>query len=277
MQRLKISLHSPLRLLIYGKPGAGKTTLAGTAGLDERSAPVLWLDAGGNPISLAKLRSARIDVLRIAAVSDLAAVYNWLAQGQQQREIFAQENRLTSGYKTIVLDGITHTQRLSMDSITNSEMLAPGQTPPKPDWAHYRSVLAQMILIGSKFYTLPLHMIMTALDHPDMRQLDPTDPKTAFTYNEPMLSGQSVAELPGWALSVGRIALAASYPDRIVKDLKAEAHRPIIQFVPTRYVDAKDQHGLGNYIANPTIRQFLDTIEANAANADANTASAKAQ
>lgn len=269
MQRVKISLRSPLRLLIYGKPGAGKTTLAGTAGLDERSAPVLWLDAGGNPISLSKLKNARIDVLRIAAVSDLANVYNWVVEGQPANHIFAKENRLTSGYKTVVLDGITHTQRLSMDAITNSEALAPGLTPPKPAWGHYRSVLAQMILIGSKFYTLPLHMIMTALDHPDQRRLDAADPDSVFIYNEPMLSGQSVAELPGWALSVGRMALAASYPDTIVKAVKADARQPIIQFVPTRYVDAKDQHGLGDYIANPTIKKFLDTIEANAAQAEA--------
>lgn len=273
MQRVTISPRSPLRILIYGKPGAGKTTLAGTAGLDERSAPVLWLDAGGNPISLSKLKTPRIDVLRIAAVSDLANVYNWLVEGQPAKHIFAQENRLTPPYKTVVLDGITHTQRLSMDSIIGSEALAPGQTPPKPAWGHYRAVLAQMILIGSKFYTLPLHMIMTALDHPDQRLLDPTDPNSAFIYNEPMLSGQSVAELPGWALSVGRIALAASYPDSIVRQVKAEARQPIIQFVPTRYVDAKDQHGLGDYIANPTIKKFLDTIDERAAQADGNTAS----
>lgn len=264
MQRVKISNQSPLRILIYGKPGSGKTTLAGTAGLDERSAPVLWLDAGGNPISLSRLKAARIDVLRLTAVSDLAAVYNWVAQGQQAKDIFALENRLTPPYRTIVFDGITHIQRLSFDAIMNNENIAPGVIPAKPAWGHYRSVLAQMIVIASKFYTLPIHMIMTALEHPDQRRLDATDPESVYIYNEPMLSGQTVAELPGWALNVGRIALAASYTDKIIKAVKAEAHQPIIQFAPTRYIDAKDQHGLGDYIANPSIKRFLDTIEANA-------------
>jgi AAA domain-containing protein len=268
MQRVRISRQSPLRVLIYGKAGAGKTTLAGTAGLDPRSSPVLWLDCGGNPISLAKLRKPAITVMRITAVAELANVYNWLAAGQPAKDYFALENRLTPPYKTVVFDGITHVQRLSFDAILGTENIAPGLTPPVPAWPHYRSSLAQMIVIASKFYTLPLHVIMTALDHPDQRQLDPTDPKTAFIYHEPMLQGQSVDELPGWALSVGRIALAASYIDRIVREVKAEAHQPIIQFVPTRYVDAKDQLGLGDYIANPTVKRFLDTIEANAAQAD---------
>lgn len=272
MQRVKISPLSPLRLLIYGKPGARKTTLAATAGLDERTAPVLWLDAGGNPISISRLKGARIDVLRIGAVSDLAAVYNWFAANQPAKDVFALENRLTPPYKTLVFDGITHIQRLSFDAITNSENVAPGLIPPKPEWAHYRSVLSQMIVIASKFYTLPINVIMTALEHPDQRFLIPGDQSTQFIYTEPMLSGQTVSELPGWALNVGHMMIAASYDPRIVRAIKADDNDVIVQFKPTRYVDAKDQHRLGDYIANPTITKFLDIIEANAAQADANTA-----
>lgn len=264
MQRVKISPVSPLRLLIYGKPGVGKTTLAGTAGTDARSAPVLWLDAGGNPISLSRFKAPRIDVLRIAAVSDLVEIYNWLAAGQDAKAFFAVENRLAPPYKTIVFDGITHIQRLSFDAIMNTQNIAPGMVPPVPAWPHFRSALGQMIVIASKFYTLPIHVIVTALDHPDQRLRDPDDKQSTYIFHEPMLQGQSVDEFPGWALSVGRMALASTYTDVIVKQTKAELHQPIIQFKPSRYVDAKDQHNLGDYFANPTIGKFLDIIDSRA-------------
>lgn len=262
MQRIKLSKRSRLKLLIYGKPGKGKTTFAATAGLDDRTAPVLWIDAGGNPIVITRLKDARIDVLQIDALGDLTAIYTWLKAGQPAKNAFALENGLTPPYKTIVFDGISHMQRLSFDAIMNTGDLAPGLIPPKPEWTHYRSVLGQMIGIASKFYTLPLHVIVTALEHPDPRFLIPGQTNSQYIYYEPLLAGQSVDEFPGWALNVGRVALTSTYDDMVIKDLKADGTYNILQFLATRYVDAKDQHDFGPYHANPSVRKLLDIMDA---------------
>jgi hypothetical protein len=260
-----LSGRSPLKLLIYGKPGKGKTTFAGSAALDPRTAPVLWIDAGGNPISLTRIGISadddRLKPLALEKLSDLAECYRWFAGGQKSTDVYALENGLKPPYRTLVFDGITQMQRLSFDAIMNTEDMQPGLIPPKPEWGHYRSVLGQMIRIATKFYTLRLHVIVTALEHPEPRYITPGDNTTAYTYFEPLLAGQSVDEFPAWALNVGRIALASTYDAMTVKEAKAETAFSMLQFKATRYVDAKDQHNFGPYHADPTVAKLLDIMD----------------
>lgn len=266
MRQVVLSGRSPLKLLIYGKPGKGKTTFAGSAALDPRTAPVLWIDAGGNTISLTRLGifegDPRLKPLALEKLSDLAECYRWFREGQKPQDVYALENGLTPPYRTLVFDGITQMQRLSFDAIMKTEDLSPGLIPPKPEWGHYRSVLGQMIGIASKFYTLRLHVIVTALEHPEPRYLTPGDNQSAYTYYEPLLAGQSVDEFPSWALNVGRIALSSTYDDMTVAANNARDTFSMIQFKATRYVDAKDQHNFGPYHADPTITKLLDIMDA---------------
>jgi len=265
MRRVLLSPRSRLRLLIYGKPGSGKTTFAGSAAKDDRTSPVLWIDAGGNPIVLTRIGltadDPRITVLAIDKLSELADIYKWFKAGQPANDIVALENSLTPPYKTLVFDGITHLQRLSFDAIMNTGDLAPGLVPPKPEWGHYRSVLGQMIGIASKYYTLPIHVIVTALEHPEQRFLVPGESSTQYVFREPLLAGQSVDEFPGWALNVGRMALTSTYEDKVIRANKAEDSYSLLQFKATRFVDAKDQHNFGPFHADPTIKKLLDIMD----------------
>jgi hypothetical protein len=268
MRQVILSPRSRLRLLIYGRAGSGKTTFAGSAAKDERTAPVLWLDAGGNPIVLTRLSltadDLRLKILGVDQLSELAAIYNWFRDGQDPKNIVALENGLKPPYKTLVFDGITHLQRLSFDAIMGTGDLAPGLIPPKPEWGHYRSVLGQMIGIASKYYTLPLHIIVTALEHPEQRFLVPGESSTQYIFREPLLAGQSVDEFPGWALNVGRMALTSTYEDKVIKANGAADSYSLLQFKATRFVDAKDQHNFGPFHADPTVKKLLDIMDAKA-------------
>lgn len=275
MQRVKIDPRSKLRVLVYGKPGSGKTTFAATAALDPRTSPVLWVDAGGNPISIAHtfnragkaIDETAIAVLKLDRIEELTEVYAWLANGQPE-DAFAKSNGLTPGFKTIVFDGFTQIQRLSFESVQNTSGIMPGQSAPKPQWTHFRSVLGQMIIVASKFYTLPLHVIATALEDTDVRYRTQGDPETQYNYYQPLFSGQTLHELPAWALNVGRMThIGATDRTTVAKHFGgrglAEA-RTVVQFERTEYVDAKNQHGIADYHVNPNVTAMIEEIYAKA-------------
>jgi len=251
-----------LRLLIYGQYGSGKTTFCATAGLDPRTSPVFWINSGGNPqvIAAKRLHGAKIHVFDLEEISEFEDIYNWFANGQKLESRFAQKYGLKRKYPCIVFDGYTGIQKKSFQAVQGKENFIPGRMPPKPSWDQFGKVLGQMVTIGSMFYELPdMHIIATALEHTDHRQIDPNDKESTIQYKEPALQGQTLEQLPGWALNVGRMAVTASLPISTRMKVKGKPFT-ILQFERTETEDAKDQHGLGFYHGDPTISQMLDIL-----------------
>lgn len=261
-----------LKLLPYAAPGSGKTSFCASATLDDRTTPVLHLDAAGNPdvylrrehgapvYDLARVRMVRVDTLK-----ELSAVYEWLHAKQPLNAPIAKQLGITEPFKTVVYDGATELQRQYFDKVMGVDSSVPiGELLKKAEWGHYRTILAQMLRFASLMYQrLEMHVIVTALRHEETR-FDPPTSKSAddmYKFAEPLLYGQSVEEVPGYAKAVFQMYRKAISPAAKIEGRRCNATFNIANFEHSQYQYGKDQHGFGaELIGDPTITKLLDAM-----------------
>lgn len=263
-KRIDIEESPYLRVLVYGKPGAGKTRFAGTSALDERTAPVLWLDASGNPESLRGYEK-HPDVIRAEDLKDFNDPYRWIMKGQPEGDKFAQDFNLNPPYKTLVIDHLTDVQRMSYRVVLNRTNALPGEFNPPMEWSHHGQVLGQMLNFARSYFNIPMHVIMTA------HEKRTTDSAGNLLYIEPLLWGQSGSAIPGYARIVGRLvpganALREDSPilnemDISRREIKAGVERILFVGQSARY-SGKDQYGvIDKYLFDPSVQQIVDRLE----------------
>lgn len=256
MKRVNVAQSKYVKTLVYAYPGSGKTHLLGTFALDERTAPVLHIDCGGNPETLGKFERIP-DVVRLEKISELNAIHDWLVKKQPKDHPMVTQMGLVPGYKTLNFDGISDGQRYSFDAVMATEGSQIASITRAAEWADYRGVLSQMTKISKALFALEMHVMMTAWEKAE------TDIETGFTRYRPFLQGQSIDTVPGYALSIGRMIIPSRADGQIAKLLKDNpTAKSIIIFQPTKSYDAKDQNGFNvNAMLDPTATKLLDLIE----------------
>src|SRR5690349_21096934 len=104
-----------VKLLVYGRPGVGKTVLGASAD-DSVTGPALILDVEAGTMSVQD-RYPNVDVFPIRNFAiDMAKAFEYLTSKQNK-------------YRTVVVDSITEVQKLSMMGI----MITIAQTKPDRD------------------------------------------------------------------------------------------------------------------------------------------------
>lgn len=257
MKRIEIRNSKHIKIMPYGYPGSGKTHFCGTFSEDERSAPVLHIDCGGNPETLGNFETIA-DVLRIEKIAELNAIYDWFVKGQTFDHQLVDKMGVTPGYKTLIFDGISDLQRYSFDAVMATEGNAPASISRAAEWSDYRGVLSQMTKIAKAFFSLEnIHIVITAWEKTE------TDIDTGAMRFRPFLQGQSIDTVPGYALCVGRMINPARADGSIAKLLKDKPDaKSIIVFQPGKSYDAKDQNGFNvPAMINPTATKLLDLLE----------------
>lgn len=252
MKRIDLANSSHLKLLVYGRPGAGKTTFCGSAAADQRSAPVLLVNCGGNPQSLRK-QADKPFMVGIDTLNDLNDIYDFFAADQPATHRLAE---LAQGarYKTLIFDGITTIQQLVIDLQAGGASKL-NQTPRQLEIQQWGGVLRHMLNISAHFLERlnGLHIIVTALE--DVPQYD-----TGGVMQQPYqaaLSGRSQVLVPGAALGYYRIATKEAAP----RDLRDRVKHNVLITQPLRDTAAKDQHLLASpFIADPTVTKLLDLL-----------------
>lgn len=266
------SLRNPLiKALFYGQPGSGKTRTVATAAQDERLAPVLMLEQGGNPISIRSYTRAP-DIVHMDGLAEFNPIYEWLAKGQPADHTVAEKLELNPPYRTLVIDSITEVQRMSFGTVVGTTGTGPGSIPSTAEIQHFNKVLAQMVTFARLFFSLPMNVILTSLERDDK------DETTGTIMHKPLLWGQSSGEVSGYAYLVARLVHRARLDNKtkmavdkavelkIVEDPITDTTVSVALFQPSGKYIAKDQYGaLGPFMADPTMTKILDKILASMA------------
>lgn len=247
-----------LKALFYGDPGSTKTRTSATAALDPRTAPVLMLNSGGNPVSLNDYEILP-DIVTVDSLEEYNPIYEWLAAGQPVDAKIVKTLELNPPYKTLVVDSITEVQRMSFNHVTGNKSKGPGDIPGRVERQHFGSVLAQMVYFARLFLSLDMHVILTSLE----RRLE--NQVTGGVTHGPLIWGQSASEIAGYAYLVGRLVHRAKTEKKVLKVMGDSINNDTVSvalFKPSGNYVAKDQYGMGvNYMADPTITKILDLID----------------
>lgn len=182
--------------IIYGRPGAGKTTCAATA-----PGPILFADcdqgllALQNPDpTLIKELGINLDDLFFEPIKSFADMVNLIQK--VGNECKADPN----WWGTVVVDNLTELQRVLMNDILKQ---ADRVLPQLQDW---NLILMQMQAIVRQLRNLPIHTIFLAHERSTENGIGPA------------LSGRIEEELPGYVDTMARYTMLEK-PDPQNKDI----------------------------------------------------------
>lgn len=141
--------------IIFGRSGAGKTVLAGSASLVPEMSPVLFLDPEQGTLSL-RGRYDDVDVVSVTKYNDYAEIHRAL----RERKI---------PYKTLVIDSITEMAMVGLEEIVGRSVMTARDRgkehdPEQPDQADWYRNGLRMHKVIRFFRALPCHTIFTALE-----------------------------------------------------------------------------------------------------------------
>lgn len=251
-----------LKILIYGQPGCGKTTLMGTACDDKRFGRVLDLDAYGNPQALRR-RTEKPDIITLEAMEDFNAPYEWLTSGQDPKSSYAKEFQLTPPYKTIFIDSTTEVQRFIASIINGTANAEPGKMVTGLGRQGFGQLFGTMMHWSKTMLDLtkPPHKLNVIFNCHEANKSD----ENQQIHAEPLIWGQSGLELCGYALLVMRLTVRARVDSDIKGSDDAVSKSNVFnvgQILPTKKSYAKDQYMCGvSHIINPTMSSIMDLIE----------------
>lgn len=152
-------LHG-IKILIYGRSGVGKTTLAGT------TPDVLILSAEAGVLSL---RDKSIPMIQITTVAELSEAYNWITTNPQAK-----------GFKTIFLDSITE---IAEQVLSNAKLQV------KDPRQAYGELIEKMNMLVRSFRDLPgKNVVMLA------KQESHQDEVSKMTMFGPAMPGSKVSQ-----------------------------------------------------------------------------------
>lgn len=245
-----------LKLLVYGKYGCGKTTLAGTACEVPEMRDVLMLDAEAGSLSLTM--PEYVDSIRVSDYKQVARILDYLRLHCKARDendndkLLELERKVRPGqdikeprrYKTLIMDSLTEVEAFCMYhllGITDRTKL--DAEVVSPEWAEYKRNYNMIQRMIRSYRDLPMHIIFTC------PQQYVQDNQKRFFYT-PFLTGKLSSEIQGFMDMVGYLTVETSDDGKKKRRLYVN---PISRF------DAKHRFAVfkNDWFEEPTINKIV--------------------
>lgn len=242
-----------VNLLVYGKPGVGKTVFAGSA---DR---VLFLAPEDDGTISAKRQGSKADKVPIKCWNDIAEAYD---------EIVTDMDKIKKKYDWIAVDSITHMQRLLMrqildDAVAENAARDP-DVPALQDWQVYYNKFSRFV---ESFNALPINVLWTGL----VRSEQDTE-KNDFLVPDIQGKGYQIAlAIASFMTSYGYMETRKVPKKKDGEVVRGEDGKPLLRTVrlitweDTGKITGKDRTDvLAPRTINKSLQQITDMIEGKA-------------
>lgn len=204
-----------LKVLIYGPPGVGKTTLAAGAISVPEMCDVLYIDAESGAETLRKI-APKIDSIPINNFGQLARIHQFLRlhckardEGdmetlkQLEEKVIETSRPKPALYQTVVIDTLSEVQKYNMYQLLGVDIDTAklDQEWEPPEFSEWNKTTEMIRLLVRAFRDLPLHVIFISHE----RVAD--EKRGTITVDFPSALARSI---PGFVSAVGYLQAATS-------------------------------------------------------------------
>jgi len=253
LDRVQAAQQSQWRkVLITGASRSGKTTLVGSAALDERTCPIVVVDFEGGSTSLYGLPADQCTVYRVKTWEDFNLVYDYLANEKHN-------------YRSIAIDSLSETHVNSLLWIVDAELNA-GQKREDPFTvyqADYGKSMVQMRRFLRAIVKLDMHCFFTALPKTE------NEPREGAV-RKPALFGQMAEEVVGM-FDVSTFLVQERISPKAQQNAGAGSALPaakvvrklLLQNTPGVRAGVRTPWGvrLPDYLEDPTVTKLFDLLQ----------------
>ena len=252
-----------LRMVGYGEPGTGKSTLGASGCLDESTSPTLFVEyraqiaaLRSNPEYLKAMENGRLVIVTLERYSELDYIYTWLQRGRgsqrQLDDIFSNRGHADDVMpKVIVIDSITELQRSEVMRRAGNPTGKFLTTVEAPQIQHWGQLLNQFTLLAHLFFQLPYHIVFLGLETVDYAKRVVGQAQQVTGYRL-ALQGQAIRQFPAYALTLMRMERAATNTQGVFN----------VGYTQSVMAKTKEQTGMiPAKIPNPTIPKLVKMLE----------------
>jgi len=215
-------------MLVYGGPGIGKTTLAGSATNDDRLKDVLLITAEGGDIVFEDNEQVQdpenIDILKLDRIEQLQKTFEFLQHHIKARDAgddatLEKLQRMVFGYgpndpidrirkyRTVILDSLTDIESLNMSKVLglDSKGFEVGDDFQAPGYAEFRKNNNTIQAVVRSFRNLDVNLIVIC------GQKYTQDELKRFHYT-PWLTGALATQIQSFVDLVGYMVISSADP-----------------------------------------------------------------